>query len=163
MRLPSFPYFSLKSLFSLSIPFKFSANLCFPFLIPAPHPVRNMVNQKVSKQGYYCTVQWDRTCVSNTRLIFFVEKLAHWNTRKQNKWSPNKLTVYTSTIKFLTTETGAAQNPAEWVRLGRVRAAEVQKLSLFNTLPCHYTCQLQWLAKVPRVFLCSEKWYVPNY
>lgn len=74
--------------------------------------------------------------------FFFVEKLICWNMRKQNKQSSKKLTVNTSTTKFLTTETGAAQNPAEWVRLGRVRAAEVQKLSLFNTLPYHYTCQL---------------------
>lgn len=80
--------------------------------------------------------------------------------RKQNKQSSNKLTVNTSTTTFLTAETGAAQNPAEWVRLGRLRAAEVQKLSLFNTLPSHHTCQLKWLAKVPRVFLCLGKWWL---
>lgn len=128
--LPSSPYFPFKSLFFPLNTCKFSANLHFPYLIPTLHSARNIVNfnQKISKHGYYCKVQWDSgsTYVSNTLLIFFIEKLVCWNMRKQNKYSPNKLAVYTPTTKSLTAVTGAAQNPAEWVRLGRVRAAEVQ-------------------------------------
>lgn len=54
--------------------------------------------------------------------------------RKQNKYSPNKLTAYTPTTKSLTAVTGAAQNPAEVVRLGKTRAAEVQQPSLYISL-----------------------------
>ena len=53
--------------------------------------------------------------------------------RKQ-KYSPNKLAAYTPTTKSLTAVTGAAQNPAALVRLGKVRAAEVQKPSLYFSL-----------------------------
>lgn len=69
---------------------------------------------KVSKLGYDCTVQWDRTRASDTRLIFFffIEKTNMLGYEK-TKQPSNELTVNTSTTKFLTAETGAAQNPAE--------------------------------------------------
>lgn len=86
------PTFHLNYSFFFSLnTFKFSAPPCFPLLTPAPHAVRKMVNphlqvSKVSKLGYDCTVQWDRTRVSDTRLIFFfsLKKLICWNMRKQN-------------------------------------------------------------------------------
>lgn len=69
---------------------------------------------KVSKLGCDCTVQWDRTRASDTRLIFFffIEKTSMLEYEK-TKQPSNELTVNTSTTKFLTAETGAAQNPAE--------------------------------------------------
>lgn len=54
--------------------------------------------------------------------------------RKQNKYSPNTLAAYTPTTKSLAAVTGAAQDPAELVRLGKVRAAEVQKPFLYFSL-----------------------------
>jgi len=131
------PIFHLNLFFPLSIPVS-SLLICKP----TPHSQRNIVNfnQKISKRGYYCNVQWGSgsTYVSNTLLIFFIEKLVCWNMRKQNKYPLKKRAVYTQTTKSLTAVTGAAQNPAECVRLGRVRATEIQTSSLQHpSLPLH--------------------------